>query len=60
MSENMMNSEHKSASNKSRAGYDMTFGKPGKFDSCIACPTNKKNGGSGKCGCQLARQFNQK
>lgn len=57
MSENMMNSGHKSTNDKSREGYDRIFGKAGKFDSCIACPVNLKNGGSGKCGCKLAKQI---
>ena len=57
MPENMMNSSHKATSTKSREGYDMTFGKPGKFDSCIACPINLKNGGSGKCDCKLVKQI---
>lgn len=60
MSKNMMNSDHKSMNQESRDGYDLTFGRPGKFDSCIACPTNSKNGGTGNCGCKLAKQFNCK
>lgn len=60
MQENMMTSDHKATNVKSREGWDLTFGKPGQFDPCIACPTNSKNGGTGKCVCQLVKQFNGK
>lgn len=60
MSENMMNSGHKSTNDNSRTGYDLTFGRPGKFDDCIACSVSVKNGGTGNCDCKLARQFNGK